>query len=133
MEDLVRGGQQWQMRVDHAEQGIERPVQPLPRVAGPDQGRPHRLTARSRSKVATRASRDAPSRQAVTPGQPGRLGDRLHGQALPASMLQHPGRGGEQPGVASQLKRSCTRCGEIPGTMTSGNCGVHREFRYRTC
>jgi hypothetical protein len=39
------------MRADHTEQGIERPFQPLPRVAGPDQGRPHRLTV-GRGKVA---------------------------------------------------------------------------------
>jgi len=41
---------------------------------------------------------------------------------------------GKREGTRAALRnfrRSCTGCREAPGTMTSGNCGVRREFRYR--
>ena len=97
------------MRVDHDEQGIERPVQPLPRVAGPNQGRPHCLAV-GRGKVSQQGRDQGLAGRAQPPGghpgQPGRLGDRLHGQALPAGILQDSGRGGEQPGVLHGLGRA---------------------------
>jgi hypothetical protein len=57
------------MRADHTEQGVERLVQPLPRVAGPDQGRPYRLAV-GHGKVAQQAAppaATAPSKSSPVP------------------------------------------------------------------